>query len=57
MQCTEEAVINAMLAAEDAPEIGPDAAICKALDHAELLRVMAHYGRMGAAHATDGSPQ
>jgi hypothetical protein len=46
-----------MLAAEDAPEIGPDAAICKALDHAELLRVMAHYGRMGAAHATDGSPQ
>ena len=45
VECTEEAVINAMLAAQDAPEIGKDAGICKALDHAELVRIMAHYGR------------
>jgi len=46
VESTEEAVINAMLAAEDAPEVGPDAGICKALDHAELVRIMAHYGRL-----------
>ena len=30
--------------------------ICKALDHGELVRVMAHYGRMGAAHAPEAAP-
>ena len=47
VQCSEEAVINAMLAAEDAPEIGPDAGVCKALDHGELVRIMTHYRRAG----------
>jgi D-aminopeptidase len=44
VECTEEAVINAMLAAEDTP-IRSSGVICKALDHAELLRIMAQYGR------------
>ncbi len=47
VQCSEEAVINAMLAAEDAPETGPGGGVCKALDHAELMRIMAHYRRVG----------
>ena len=48
VECTEEAVINAMLAAEDTPEFRPGGVICKALDHAELLRIMARYGRVKA---------
>ena len=36
-------MINAMLAAEDASEIGPEGGICKALDDAELMRIMARY--------------
>ncbi len=51
VESTEEAVINALLAAEDAPETGPDGGICKALDHGELVRVMRHYGRMDARPA------
>ncbi len=47
VQCTEEAVINAMLAAEDAPEVAPGGGICKAIDHTQLLRIMARYGRLG----------
>ncbi len=46
VECTEEAVINALLAAEDAPQNHPDTRICKAIDHAQLLRVMAQYGRL-----------
>lgn len=57
VQCTEESVINAMLAAEDAPGIGPDAGICRALDHGELVRIMTHYGRMGAARMPEGTPR
>ena len=52
VQSTEEAVINAMLAAEDAPEVGPDGGVCKAIDHAELLRVMAQYGRVAASRTS-----
>ena len=47
VQCSEEAVINAMLAAEDAP--GIDGEICPALDAGELLRIMRRYGRIGPA--------
>lgn len=40
VQSTEEAIINAMLAAHDALENGRGKGICRALDAAELLRVM-----------------
>lgn len=46
VESTEEAVINAMLAAEDAPLNTPEGGICPAIDHAQLLRVMAQYGRL-----------
>lgn len=46
VECTEEAVINAMLAAEDALTIEPAGGVCKALDHAQLMRVMVQYGRL-----------
>lgn len=46
VDCTEEAVINALLAAEDAPQNAPEGGICKAIDHAQLLRLMAQYGRL-----------
>jgi D-aminopeptidase len=48
VECTEEAVINALLAAEDAPETAPHTGVCKALDHADLVRIMAQYGRLNA---------
>jgi len=48
VQATEEAVINSMLAAEDTPAFKPDGAVCKAIDHGELVRIMAMYGRMKA---------
>ena len=46
VDCTEEAVINAMLAAQDAPQNAPEGGTCKAIDHAQLLKVMAQYGRL-----------
>lgn len=46
VECTEEAVINALLAADDAPQNAPEGGICRAIDHALLLRVMAQYGRL-----------
>lgn len=48
VQATEEAVINSMLAAEDTPPFKPDGAVCKAIDHGELVRIMAMFGRMKA---------
>ena len=45
---TEEAVINSMLAAESAPEFRPGGAVCEALDAAQLMRIMAMYGRPGS---------
>lgn len=46
VDCTEEAVINALLAARDAPQNAPEGGICKAIDHAQLLQVMRQYGRL-----------
>jgi D-aminopeptidase len=43
----EEAVINAMLAAEDTPTVKPAGLVCKAIDHGALVDVMRRYGRMG----------
>lgn len=51
VESTEEAVINAMLAAEDAPEVAPGAGVCKAIDHAQLMHIMARYGRLRATTA------
>jgi D-aminopeptidase len=48
VQCTEEAVINAMLAAVEAPECRPGGQVCPALDAAELMRIMTRYGRVRA---------
>lgn len=52
VESTEEAVINAMLAADDAPEVAPGAGVCRAIDHVQLLRIMARYGRLGPTTAT-----
>lgn len=41
----EESVINAMLAAEDAPVMGHPDLICRAIDHGELMAVMERYQR------------
>ena len=46
VECTEEAVINAMLAAEDTPEFRPGGNVGRAIDHADLMRIMAMYGRV-----------
>jgi D-aminopeptidase len=46
VQSVEEAVVNAMLAAEDTPSLKPSGKIVRAIDHAELLGVMRGYGRM-----------
>jgi D-aminopeptidase len=45
VESTEEAVINSMLAAQDTPAYRKGSATCKAIDHTELLRIMALYGR------------
>ena len=46
MQSTEEAIINAMVAAEDTPTIKlPIGRICRALPQDQLIEVMRRYGR------------
>ena len=47
MDSIEEAVINAMLAAEDTPTVKPAGLVCKAIDHGALVEVMRRYGRCG----------
>ena len=49
VECTEEAVINAMLAAESTPELRPGGSMCEAIDHADLMRIMARHGRVRAS--------
>jgi D-aminopeptidase len=44
----EEAVINALLAAESVPTIKPPGRILQAIDHGELLNVIRRYGPPGA---------
>ncbi len=45
VEAIEEAVINALVAAEDAPTVKPAGRRCRAIDHSELLDVMRRYGR------------
>jgi D-aminopeptidase len=40
----EEAVVNALLAAEDMTTLRPAGHICRALDHDQLLAIMKQYG-------------
>lgn len=42
----EEAVLNAMIAAESVPTIKPRGQVLRALDHARLLAVMREHGAM-----------
>ncbi|WP_254702915.1 P1 family peptidase [Roseovarius sp. THAF8] len=44
VQAIEEAVLNAMFAAEDTPTTRPSGKICKAIDHAQLLGAMQSEG-------------
>ncbi|MBB4105728.1 DmpA family aminopeptidase [Allorhizobium borbori] len=46
VDAVEEAVVNAMLAAETLGGTPHDKLIVKAIDHEALLRVLAHYGRL-----------
>lgn len=47
VEATEEAVINAMLAAEDTPAFFAPGKTVRAIDHAELMAVMRRHGRAG----------
>jgi D-aminopeptidase len=47
----EEAVINAMLAAQDAPCLDPEDGICRAIDHSTLMAIMQRYNRAAPQHA------
>jgi D-aminopeptidase len=48
VQAIEEAVINAMVAAEDMPSLRPAGKICRAIDHQQLVEVMKRSGHRGA---------
>ncbi len=45
VDAVEEAVVNALLAAEDTPTFRPSGKVCRALPHAALLDVMKRFGR------------
>ncbi|WP_186388641.1 MULTISPECIES: P1 family peptidase [unclassified Stappia] len=45
VEAVDEAVLNAMLAAEDAPTAKPAGHVCRALPVKDLLAVLARYGR------------
>jgi len=45
VQSVEEAVINAMIAAESVPTIKPPDHILEAIDHVQLINLMKQYGR------------
>jgi D-aminopeptidase len=44
VESVEEAVVNALLAAEDMTTLRPAGHICRALDHDQLLAIMKQYG-------------
>ncbi len=46
VQAIEEAVVNAMLAAEDTPTLKPPGLVCRAIDHGALIETMRRYRRM-----------
>lgn len=45
VEAVEEAVLNAMLAAEDMTTLRPEGLVCRALDHQQLVEVMRRHGR------------
>lgn len=45
VEATEEATVNALLAAEDMATFKPRSKICRAIDHDALLDIMTRYGR------------
>ena len=45
VEAVEEAVVNALVAAEDTPSLRPPGKVCKAIDHNRLVEVMRRYGR------------
>jgi D-aminopeptidase len=45
VEATEEAVLSALVAAEDMTTLGPAKKICRALDHNRLVEIMQRYGR------------
>ena len=45
VEVVEEAVLNAMIAAEDMTTLRPAGKICRALDHQQLVEIMRRYGR------------
>ena len=50
----EEAVINAMVAAEDTTMLRPAGLICRAIDHGQLIEVMKRYGPRSRGGAVAG---
>ncbi len=45
VEAIEESILNAMIAADSVPTVKPAGRVLKAIDHAELLRVMRVHGR------------
>ena len=45
VEAVDEAVLNAMIAAEDMTTLRPAGKICRALDHQQLVEIMRRYGR------------
>jgi D-aminopeptidase len=45
VDAVEEAILNALVAAEDTPMIKPGSTICRAMDHARLQQILRRYGR------------
>ncbi len=47
VEAVEEAVLNAMVAAQDMTTVRPDGLVCRAIDHDRLVEIMTRYGRCG----------
>lgn len=45
VEAVEEAVLNALVAAEDMTTLRPPDRVCRALDHSRLVEIMRRYGR------------
>jgi D-aminopeptidase len=46
VEAIEEAILNALMAAESVPTVKPPGEILRAIDHAELVALMRRYGRL-----------
>jgi D-aminopeptidase len=49
VDCVEESVLNAMIAAESVPTIKPAGRILEAIDHTQLMTIMRQYARASGA--------